>query len=240
MARHVDAVETRTFGTLLLDAFVYPFRGQGKWLLLVGAGFLLLVKMAGFVPLLGLIAIVVFGGYMWSFLFEVVGSSAAGQTELPNWPSFDDIWDDAVRPMLLFLAALVVSAVPAIAVGITGRFVDLPAWAPEAAWVVGLLYLPMAVLGVALNETFGMVSPVVVIPAILRVPVEYGAACLVLAIIVGIEAATDRFLVEQLPILGWLLGHWLSLYVIVAQMRVLGVLYYTQQEKIGWFRAHRG
>jgi len=173
-------------------------------------------------------------------MFRIIGSTAKGESELPDWPDISDLYGDIVQPLLLYLAALAICVLPAgIYMMVTGAQIEAPDATAIVLILAGIAYFPMALLGVALNQTLGMLSPTVVIPAILRAPVEYCAACLVLLVIVALSVLADSALVSSAPLLGWLLARWLALYFMAAEMRVLGVLYYTKQDQLGWFRPHR-
>ena len=48
----------------------------------------------------------------------------------------------------------------------------------------------------------------------------------------------EAFLVEQgeqLPVVGSLFGQLGALYFLAVEMRILGLLYYTNRQRIGWF-----
>jgi hypothetical protein len=83
-----------TFGRGVTDAFAYAVRGNGLGLLLTGA-FALTVTvyaafLASFVPLLGLLALVILtigvGDYLFAFVKHVLASSAHGDVQIPGWP----------------------------------------------------------------------------------------------------------------------------------------------------------
>jgi hypothetical protein len=237
MSRFLQEVEMRGFYELVGDAFVYPLRGQGKSLLAVGALFFLAVGwVTAALGLVGWIISALLGGYLCAFMFRIVSRSALGDPEPPGWPDISDPYDDIVRPLLLVVGAVVVAMLPAIVLAVGHR---ANGWQTvTAAWVafaVGLVYLPMAVLGVCLNETFLMAGPHVVIPAILKVPLEYLTVCAALGAIVLLQSVARVMVFGHLPFVGGLLAQFLSLYCLMLEMRILGVLYYTRQQRLGWF-----
>jgi len=236
MSQHFEEVEMRGFYELVGDAFVYPLRGRGKWLLLVGTLFFTVAGWFTIVPLFGLLLALLIAGYLCAYMFRVVGRSAQGDRQLPDWPGFTDLYEDIVYPLLLVVGTALLAFLPAIVLGLGHLF---GGWQTEtafvAALVVGLLYLPMALLGVCLNQTFAMAGPHIVIPAILKVPLEYLTVCSVLGVVVVLQTLAGKHVLDRLPLLGGLLGQFLSLYCLVLEMRLLGVLFYTRRERLGWF-----
>ncbi len=236
MVRYVPEVEVRGFYELVGDAFAYPLRGQAKWLLLVGAVSFTVASWFTWVPIMGWILAALILGYICAFMVKVVGHSARGDRHLPDWPDVTDAYDDIVRPLVLVVGTVFVTMLPAIVLGL-GHLAD--GWrtvqAARIAFGVGLLYLPMALLGVCLTENFLMASPHVVIPAMLKVPVEYVTACAALAAVVALRWFGVPAVESQVSFFGGIVAEFLALYCLVFEMRVLGVLYYTRQRRLGWF-----
>lgn len=218
------------------DAFIYPFRGDGRYLLLVGTVFFWLAQVLSAVPLLGIAVAVITALYLGAFLLEVMSSSAAGDEELPSWPDVSDFWDNIVRPCLLALFSVLFSALPVIGVAVVGwRTSWQPAaWAWVAAGVVSGLYLPMSLLVVNLTGSILAMNPAVIIPSIARVPLQYLAACVVLALMVVLRGFVGDML-GRVVILGSLLNVFFSLYFSAVEMRILGIIYHANRHRLGWF-----
>ncbi len=236
MSRFEPEMEMRGFYALVVDAFAYPLRGQAKWLLLVGTLFFTVAGWFTWIPLMGWILALLIAGYICAFMFRVVERSANGDRDLPKWPDVTDAYDDIIRPLVLVVGTAFVTMLPAIVLSM-GHLVN--GWdTVRAAWIAfgaALLYLPMAMLGVCLTESFLMASPHIVLPAILKVPLEYVTTCVALAAAVALRFVGVPALAEQVHFVGGVLARFLALYCLVFEMRVLGVLYYTRRRRLGWF-----
>ncbi|TAK94568.1 MAG: FHA domain-containing protein, partial [Verrucomicrobia bacterium] len=154
------------FFALLPAAFIYPFRGAGVMILIiatilfaaldfVSGGFAILMKMAAL-------------GYLFSFMQNIIHATAAEEKELPGLPEFDG----------LFAAFFEFAGTVGVAFGVP---IALWAWAffgdqqglglyIMVTTVLGCLYFPMAFLAVAMKDSVAAANPLVVIPAILKVP----------------------------------------------------------------------
>lgn len=225
----------RPFGQRLLHAWRYPLRGQG-WAIILTGGivFWALLSVAGFIPIpfVGLIVAIGAAGYFCAYLFNVVGESAAGRPELPPWTGLTSLWDDVFRPFLMMIGVGILCYAPSIGwtywqgeVGPVGTALD----------VLGTIYFPMALLSVALHDDLGGLSPHLVLPAILRVPVDYFLTCLGLAVIYFGLFPLQIALSEAVPILGGLIGWIVTLYLVVLEMHIIGTLYHANPHAIGWF-----
>jgi hypothetical protein len=220
------------FSALLADAFAYPFRGSGVSLLLVGGAFF------GFIDLLSRswrkgIFFLIFGlGYLSAFLFKIVATSAAGERELPGWPEFTDLWDSVGLPFLQmaapWVACLAPAALPFIFLGWT------PTALAAALAIAGVLsfYLPMAVLAIAVNDSVGAMHPGVVLPAIRAVFGPYFVIWVLFAAIGFLSGVVQAFVADRVPFVGFAINAVVSLYFLVVEMRLLGQLYFTNQERM--------
>jgi len=117
------------------------------------------------------------------------------------------------------------------------------------AVVLGCIYFPMALLAVAMKDSVMAANPLVVIPAIFKVPLEYlvavvllgtvfGARILgevVIGIIFGPNAVATHSMAQLFAMFGarmfWGLA---GVYLLTVNMRIMGLLYATQKEKLGW------
>lgn len=61
------------------DVLTFPFRGVGKYMLVIGSVLSLVFWLAAFVPLLGFIIAVGASGYFAAYYFDIVNSTACGQ-----------------------------------------------------------------------------------------------------------------------------------------------------------------
>ncbi len=79
-----------SFARALDDVFVYPFRGGGVGILLLGAVFVwgtrLLFQYNPFVPLISIAVGALVTAYLSMFYVDVCTSTATGSEDLPEWP----------------------------------------------------------------------------------------------------------------------------------------------------------
>lgn len=223
---------SKGFFRLVPEAFGYPVRGQGKYLLIVGALFFGLLTLFSMVPLFGLVAAIFGAGYLSAFLFDIAATSARGDADLPGWPDYRDFTDDILMPLLWWIAALAVCMLPAAVAGLAHllEYLSSPVL-PLVLAAGGLAALPMALLAVALSGSVSALNPVVIVASIFKVPAQYGVLCLVLALILAARQLLDMSPLPSLPIVGEVI----SLYFAVVEMRLLGLLYYTNEKRLAWF-----
>lgn len=108
-------------------------------------------------------------------------------------------------------------------------------WVFWGAFSVGLLYAPMALIGVALFESLAAVNPLLVIPSILKTFGSYLLACVILAVAVVFGSIAPALSERFVPWVGGLVSWCLALYFLFVQMRVLGVLYHCRADRLNWF-----
>ena len=180
------------------DTLSYPFRGAGKYILLIGALISIASDIASLAPLFGGIAVLVLFGYFCAMYFQIIESTAVGGLEAPEYPNLMNLMDDIIWPMLKVLFILIASFAP--------MWSYLWLCAPHADVRIalllgglGLLYAPMAVLAVVLLGYVGAMSPQIVIPSIFRAGWLYVAAVLLLIGIYWLEAMLSDFLAAHFP-----------------------------------------
>ena len=233
-----------SFFRRLPGACVYPFKKDGWILLITGTVFFWVLDMAGrFAGLLSLVLAVFSSGYLAAYMQSIIQSSGQGEEELPRWPDFGDVYQDVVQPFLQVgvtvlvclgpgLVVLGLAPLPGAEAGATGRF-----WVGAALLVGGAVYLPMALLAVAMADGWGAMSPTLVIPSILRVPGEYAATCGVLLLALALNAllhgAVDAL--PRIPVVSTMVQGFVGLYWLTVQMRVLGLLYHGTRQRLRWF-----
>ncbi|MGA2864680.1 MAG: FHA domain-containing protein [Verrucomicrobiota bacterium] len=246
-ARPVQAApRAPSFASRLGSAFLYPLKGDGAVLLVTGTIFYALINaarfFARFAGLLGLVPLVflgVFGtGYLICYLRRILTSSALGEEAMPDWPEVSE-WSDIVMPFLQFVGTVVACFLPTIGVAL---FVapDDP-WrgsALVAAGLFGCAYFPMAFLAVSMLDSVGAVNPLLVVPSIVRIPLHYLVTVLLLAGVLAARWAGGYLLpmVLPVPIVPTLVAGLIGLYLLTVEMRILGLLYLTNKEQLGWFK----
>ncbi len=228
----------------LISSFAYPFKGNGWILLTTGTVFFGILDFASAFAGPAAILVAVFAsGYMLSYLKSIILASAQGEEEMPAYPEFSSFSDDILTPFLQMMTPIVLCLMPglfwffrAVAAldhgGTVGAVV-----LPLVLVVVGALYLPMALLGVAMMDTVGGVNPVLVIPSILRIPGSYLAACFVLFLAVGGAMVFDILMggLAKIPILPGALSGFVGLYLLAVEGRILGLIYLRNQRVLSWF-----
>jgi hypothetical protein len=241
---------TRTFLRELAGAGAYPFRGKGLYVLIGGTVFYTIMKLllsyrivimhpatAMLFGFLQLILAFIMTGYLLAYAFHVVGRTAGGEDEPPDWPDFGDPWD-FLRPMWLMLGTLVFCFLPAVMCIIllaSGRLgYALPLW---LALGLGVLVLPMALLSVVLHDGFRGLSPFLLLRAIVKVGPSYLAAVAMLAAVIVVGHVLLVVGAMPIPILGTLLGVGIQLYCLLAAMRIIGLLYACYEDRLRWFAA---
>jgi hypothetical protein len=257
----------KNFYKSIPGAFIYPCKRQG-WILLLSGTFiigifdcLLNFRVYGFLvagQMLGGIASACITGYIFLYLQSIITTTAMGEDNVPPWPDYEGWWDSAVYPYLRLLAICAACLAPALLclryAGDMGFELFIP------LLILGFLYAPMAFLAVAMDDSLLGLNPLLVIPSILRVPLEYIASCLLLGTLLGalgglialIQYLLMLYFFQQynkpgLPIgvirppafqpesiVTQILGLFLVLYFMMVVMRVLGLLYYTQRDRLGW------
>ena len=248
--------EGRTFFQDLPGVFKYPF-GQGGALLLIfgtfafcvmdGVMFIIkfFIRYFGIVGLLAtlfvLIFVVVTGyGYLFAYMQRIIVASAQDDDRLPDWPEFSEWGSDIVRPffMLAFTFAACFGPAFGYLVSASGSETDLNQLILFPLIALGFLYFPMALLAVAMADSVAAVNPLVVVPAIMKVPRAYLIACVVFFMVVLVRYLSVTVLarITPAPMLSAIPAGFLALYFLIVEMRLLGLVYYKNRERFGWYR----
>ena len=115
--------------------------------------------------------------------------------------------------------------------------------------ILGASYYPMSLLAVAMFDSWKGINPVLVVPPIFKLPFQYLLILTLIGGMVIVRRAMAKILIGERQIWGALMGHgsflWtaigfvcvelLALYCLIVSARLLGLLYHTYSEKIGWF-----
>ena len=158
-----------------------------------------------------------------------------GEEHLPDWPELAEWKEDIVSPMFQFTVLSLVTFSPALIVYLWWEGDYL--WAVWLVALIGCLYFPMAWLGVAIFDSLAALNPLFVVGSILRVPKEYGLAAGVFAAIIGVRWLCETVLawILPIPIVPALLADLLAIVLLLVEARILGLLYRSQKEILGWF-----
>jgi pSer/pThr/pTyr-binding forkhead associated (FHA) protein len=238
---------SESFYRRLPGVFAYPLRGSGIFVLIVCT---IVMAALDFVSR-GLFAIFIkalFFGYLFAFMQNIIHATAAGDEEMPGWPSSDGLFGGFFR----LLGAALMAFGPAFALFVFALFNEESSLGSTwmiPALVFGCLYFPMALLAVAMKDTPLAANPLVVMPAIFKVPLEYLLAVVVMAVVMGVRASGSplihaifprELMTSSMPKLAGFLGAkalwgFVNVYFLAVNVRILGLLYLTKKQKFGWF-----
>lgn len=218
-------------------AFAYPFRSDGVMIILAGSLFFAGINwMGGFFFLLGIMV----AGYIFTAMKGIINATAVGEEKAPDWPEYSSWWDDLLLPFVEFAAIHVACFLPA---SLALSFISSPLnfVVGGILLVLGFAVAPMALLAVAIFDSVMALNPILIVASICRVPLEYLVACLTLVASYVLGWALNAWLtmVIPFPVLTWMLTSVVSLYLLVVEMRVLGLLYRCKQKELGWIGRNR-
>ncbi len=245
----VNPLMEGNFYKLLPTAFAYPFKKERKYIL-IGAivCYNIFNVVWTYVPLWygrGILTILFFG-YWYSYLQNIITTTGYGDDTEPSLPEAS--YSDLIGPVIQMFATTALCFFPAVALLLWGFFsgnlTDPDSPVPVKTLLLVLiplscLYYPMAVLAMAISDSVSGINPMVVIPAIIKTPLQYLVACLFLGAVVGFYAVGKFGLVLVLPgLVATAIGSCVWLYFMMVMSRVLGLLYFYNREEFGWIRHH--
>ena len=240
----LEAGNERGFFRRIPSALLYPVKGMGVVVLIIVTIIYAGSSMMG--GIFGWLFQMMATGYLFVFLQSIIHCSAAGDDEMPSMPEFDGLFGAffTLLGTIMFCFCLPIGLLIA-------KFadVDIPPSFIVASIFLCLIYFPMAFLSVAMNDSVMAVNPMVVIPAILKVPLHYAATVFILCAVFGVRILGDTFTAaaggdalstREMSVMFMSFGIqivWslLSIYLLTVSIRILGILYVTNKAKIGWF-----
>ncbi len=235
--RLVWARQSGTVGDLadeLRSAFRYPVANGGWMTLLVGAIFgaitMFVLRFGIFMLVLVVPLFFAVVGYFWTWLLRVVSATAEGEDTLPEWPEYRGTRDSALGAIVM-LTLVAMCGLPAVAVWYAGIH-SRPALL--AAVLFGCTYFPMGMLALAMTPRFAALNPLIIIPSIFKVGRGYLLAIAALVAVMVVRLVVQKVL-GAFPAVGALLVTTASLYFLVVQARVVGLLYRVYEDDLGWF-----
>jgi len=194
----------------------------------------------------GLISTALALGYFFSYAQNIINSTAIDEDEPPDLPGLDDVWGNFFK----LLGVTLMSFGPALALALFAIFNESSALgvAIIPTVIFGCLYFPMAFLAVAINDDVMACNPLVVVPSILKVPIEYIITVALVGGVFGVRSVGDNVSdalvgpalfttsMSKMFLLFGLRTIWafISVYLLTVTMRILGVLYVTKKHKLGW------
>ena len=242
---HFEAPQERTFFKELPRAVIYPFRGTGVLVIIVAT---IVFAALGFLSggITGIITKAVALGYFFAFVQSIIHTTASGDDTLPHLPPMEGLISNFFR----LAGTVLMSFGPAILFLFLAVGEEQP-WAGIAlipAVIFGCLYFPMAFLAVAIKDNVLASNPLVVVPSILRVPLEYMVTAVLLVAVFGMRWLGDTLSasmggkalmtssMSEMFLLFGLRAIWafVSVYLLTVTMRILGLLYLTRRDRLGW------
>ncbi len=232
-ASTVEPKDKPSFLRGVAGSFLYPFKGMGWLMILVGGLVFAGGAFISSISFLGFVGTFIIFGYWAAYMFKVASHSSDGEEYPPQWPDFSSFWDDILSPAFRLYGIFVIAFGPAVAAflfffsssGVTTTTTSISV----SLAVLGAIYVPMAILCVALRGTIGGANPILVIRAIFVSWKEYLLALVLLLPI---------FFVGSMA--GELSGFWIvpgtivSLWLMMTEMRILGLIYYTNADRLEW------
>ena len=204
----------------LASALTWPLQGSGPMLLLGGT--------------LGLALIGVFSdaaawGLMLGYGMTIIQQSAQGRQNVPEWPEVDG-WGDILLPAVLGLATAALSFGPAVWLALDGAGTATIAIAAG----LGALYAPMAWMAASVSKRFLAITPLTVIPLLTRANGSYWLGCGFLFLALAVGAVGTSVLQQIAPfIVRSLLGTAAAFYLLMVEMRILGLIWLRHREDFG-------
>ncbi len=239
---------SRNLFLCLGEVFRYPFRASGIILLVGGSLMIYAFKIVMFLAVhagpFGIGAMILFPvlffGYFAAYLHKIIQSSANGDSEMPDWPDLSSWWEDIGQPALNLLGVVLISFGLCLLYLISqGADASPLIWVPLL--LLGLVYFPMAGLSVAMASSLLAANPLTVLVSISRVLKNYYLASLIfwaaflMSVVMEAVVALIPSGMLALRLLILAISVPISLYLYVIEARVLGLIYYGNRDKLGWF-----
>ena len=239
-------VAEKGFFARLPGAFIYPFRGIGVLILICATiAFLALdFVSAGIFAIFAKMAVY---GFVFLFMQNIIHTTTSDENEPLSFPAADGLFGAFFQ----LAGTILVSFGLSIGLLVAKAFfdVEIPFTAIVVAGLLGCLYFPMAFLAVAMKDSVMAANPLVVVPAIFRIPLEYMAASIVLMGVYGVRilggmaagmAGSVSLSTRDMSVLFMAMGGqavwaFVSVYLLTVSMRILGLLYNCKKQKFGWF-----
>jgi len=242
---HFQAAAQKSFYASLAGAFAYPLKGAGIIIIICAAvAFAALKFVRG--GIFGIIITVSIYGGIFLFMQNIIYGTTSDESEEISFPDFSETFGAAFRLFVTFIASFWLWTGLTIA---KLADVDIPVEALIASRILGLIYCPMALLAVAMKDTPLAANPLIVLPAMMKAPVQYGFTVLFLLVVYGIStvgdmlsdnAGHDMMFTKDMSTLFISMGikcalGVVSVYLLCVSMRILGLFYNATKQKLGWF-----
>jgi pSer/pThr/pTyr-binding forkhead associated (FHA) protein len=241
------AAAQKSFYASLAGAFGYPVKGVGILIVLCAAVAYAALTFVSLRSFFGwIITIFIYGG-IFLFMQNIIHTTTSDEEEDIGFPDFGGAFGAAFQLFVTFIASFWLWIALTIAKLLN---VDIPIEAIIASRIIGLIYFPMALLAVAMKDSPLAANPLIVLPAMMKAPVEYGITVLFLLVVYGISVAGDLLTSSAVPTnmmftkdMSTLLTSMgikaavgvVTVYLLCVTMRILGLFYNASKQKLGWF-----
>jgi len=228
--------EPVSFWSRMPDAFVYPFHGNGIWILASAALVLSLLGLVQlFFGLLGLLAGVAVAAGIGMLLINIIRTTAYDSEKPMEWPDISKS-ENMVETLVQLVGSFLLVFLPAIACSFLAHDSGWH-WLGLGLWALGVVYYPMALPAVVIFDSVSAVNPLLVLPSIVRTFRQYLLVVGLLAVIwllnAGVSALSKAlpwgFKMVSRPVV-----EFYSLYSLAVSARLLGLLYQSNKNRLIW------
>ncbi len=234
--------EPQAFYKEVLPSLSYPFRGDGGLIMAGGTAAVFVLWLVG--SAMGGLGVLAIGfsfliyGYLLGSLQIVIQASAQGEPDIPKWPEIRSATSDCVQPFRLWVTCQLVCFAPALVAGFLATVQSSSTFLGMAIafTLAGAFCFPMSLLAVAMADTGEAIDPVFIYRSIRAVGWDYLLLLAVLALLVTAHLAGNVAAEHyQIPGLRMVWSSANAVYFGVVLARLLGVFYYSNRERLGWF-----
>ncbi len=236
---------SKGFYAKLPGAFIYPFKGAGVLILLCAT---IAFAALGFVGagIFGIFIKIALYGFVFLFMQNIILLTTSDEKLTLCFPDVSSLFGAALQLAGTVLASFWL----AIGLAIAKYFdVEIPSEAILGSVILGGIYFPMALLVVAMKDSVMAANPLVVIPAMVKVPLKYSVTVVLLLGVFGIRQLgsmissvsgtvalrthdQSTFFAAVGIQAVWAL---ISVYLLSVTMRILGLFYNASKQQLGWF-----
>ena len=240
------AAPSKGFYAKLPGAFVYPFLGAGALILVCAT---IAFAALNFVSrgIFGITIAIALYGFIFLFMQNIILTTTSDESDHLCFPDASGLFGAAFQLAGTVLASFWLAIGLSIA-KLSG--VEVPSEAILGSVILGGIYFPMALLVVAMKDSVLAANPLIVVPAMLKVPMQYAVTVVLLLGVFGIRQLgslvsggvgtlalrthnQNTFLAALAFQALWAL---LSVYLLTVTMRILGLFYNGSKQKLGWFK----
>ncbi|RME73730.1 MAG: hypothetical protein D6785_16725 [Planctomycetota bacterium] len=212
----------------LISSLWYPLQGPGILsLVLLGVFF----YFSMWIPIMGWLMGLGVLGYAFSFFYTIISHTAGGMNQPPQLPEYSDPFEDAIKPLILTLGTFLFYFAPFYYVNFTSPQITVLHYITLG---IGLFFLPMAMLAIAIYRTFAALNPILQIQAISAILPQYLGilAFLFFAVFAIILASPLLTPILMIPVVNILVIMAYPFYILAVLSRILGLIYYYYKDKL--------